>query len=168
MIGCGSIQCLRASGVTSLLLAFAVGCQSAAEHVPTVLRESGACSCPTSFASLAERADPAVVFIETVQESGTESGAHGLGSGFVIDEAGVVLTNNHVIRGARDIHVVLRDNRFKAEVVGRDPPTDIAVLRIRGEGLPVLPLCPFVKGWIGKHPEYSDLVYASPASTAKD
>jgi predicted GNAT family acetyltransferase len=38
----------------------------------------------------------------------------------------------------------------------------------RAKGLPVLPLCPFVKGWIGKHPEYSDLVYASPASTAKD
>jgi uncharacterized protein len=38
----------------------------------------------------------------------------------------------------------------------------------RANGLPVLPLCPFVKGWIGKHPEYSDLVYASPASTAKD
>ena len=32
----------------------------------------------------------------------------------------------------------------------------------------VLPLCPFIKGWIGKHPEYADLVYGSPASTAKD
>jgi uncharacterized protein len=38
----------------------------------------------------------------------------------------------------------------------------------RAQGLPVLPLCPFVKGWIGKHPDYADMVYVSPASTAKD
>lgn len=39
---------------------------------------------------------------------------------------------------------------------------------VRAQALAVLPLCPFVKGWIAKHPDYQDLVYRSPASTAKD
>ncbi|HSK25705.1 MAG TPA: GNAT family N-acetyltransferase [Jiangellales bacterium] len=43
-----------------------------------------------------------------------------------------------------------------------------ALDHVRDQGLDVLPLCPFVKAWIAKHPEYQDLVYRSPASTAKD
>ncbi len=54
-----------------------------------------------------------------------------LGSGFIIDPAGYVVTNNHVIEGADEIHVTLHDNRkFKAKVVGRDEKTDIALLKI--------------------------------------
>ena len=55
-----------------------------------------------------------------------------LGSGFVIDAAGVVITNNHVIAEADEITVILTDgSRLKAEVVGRDTKTDLAVLRVK-------------------------------------
>src|SRR5262245_28598550 len=55
-----------------------------------------------------------------------------LGSGFIIDTAGIVITNNHVIAEADEINVILTDgSRLKAEVVGRDQKTDLAVLRVK-------------------------------------
>jgi serine protease Do len=55
----------------------------------------------------------------------------GLGSGFIVSEDGYVVTNNHVIDRARDIEVILEGGeKYKAEVVGKDPKTDIAVLKI--------------------------------------
>jgi serine protease Do len=55
----------------------------------------------------------------------------GLGSGFVIDKSGIVLTNNHVVAGADEVIVRLPDNRrLAARVLGSDPPTDVAVVRI--------------------------------------
>jgi len=64
------------------------------------------------------------------------------GSGVIVDAArGYVLTNHHVIKGAREVTVTLKDRRqLQAEVVGSDPGTDIAVLRIPGERLKALPL----------------------------
>ncbi len=54
-----------------------------------------------------------------------------LGSGFVVDRSGVILTNNHVVAGADEVVVKLADNRrFPARVVGSDPPTDVAVVKI--------------------------------------
>lgn len=65
----------------------------------------------------------------------------GSGSGFIIDDDGIVVTNNHVVDGASSIRVVLADKReFDARVVGRDPNTDIAVLKIEGRGLPTVRL----------------------------
>jgi serine protease Do len=56
------------------------------------------------------------------------------GSGFVIDPSGIVITNNHVIGDANDITVIFNDGRrLKAEVVGKDPKIDVAVLRVRSE-----------------------------------
>ena len=53
-----------------------------------------------------------------------------LGSGFVVDPSGIVITNNHVISEADEINVIFTDgSRLKAEVVGRDQKTDLAVLR---------------------------------------
>ncbi len=64
-----------------------------------------------------------------------------LGSGFIIDGKGIVVTNNHVIQGADEITVILHDNKtLKAEVVGRDIKTDIAVLRVKPNKV-----LPFVK-----------------------
>ena len=64
------------------------------------------------------------------------------GSGVIVDAAkGYVLTNNHVVENAEEIHVTLRDNRrFAAELVGRDPATDIAVLKLEPDDLTAVPL----------------------------
>ena len=60
----------------------------------------------------------------------------GLGSGFIIDESGYILTNNHVVEDADEVKVKLHDDReIQAEVVGTDPPTDLALLRIEAEDL---------------------------------
>ena len=65
-----------------------------------------------------------------------------LGSGFIVDKEGYILTNNHVVEGADDIRVTLLDGRsYDAEIKGRDPKTDIALIRIKPEnGLPVATL----------------------------
>ena len=64
-----------------------------------------------------------------------------LGSGFIIDKAGLVVTNNHVIQDAAEITVILQDDtRLKAELVGRDAKSDLAVLRVKpGKDLPFVP-----------------------------
>jgi serine protease Do len=64
-----------------------------------------------------------------------------LGSGVIISPEGYILTNNHVIEGATDIKVFLPDKReFKGKVIGRDPKTDIAVVKIDATGLPAVTL----------------------------
>ncbi len=65
----------------------------------------------------------------------------GLGSGVIVSDDGYILTNHHVIDGAEEIHVDLVDGRsFKARVVGSDPPSDLAVLKIEANGLTRLSL----------------------------
>lgn len=64
----------------------------------------------------------------------------GLGSGFIISEDGFVLTNNHVVRKADDIQVILQSGeKFKADIIGSDPKTDLALLKIKsGKNLPAV------------------------------
>jgi serine protease Do len=63
------------------------------------------------------------------------------GSGFIVSPDGYILTNNHVVDGASDVRVRLLDRReFKAKVVGRDPNTDVAVIKIDANGLTAAPL----------------------------
>jgi Do/DeqQ family serine protease len=65
----------------------------------------------------------------------------GLGSGVIVSPDGYILTNNHVVEGGERVEVQLNDRRtFTAKVVGTDPPTDVAVLKIEGSGLPTIPL----------------------------
>ncbi|MEY2797088.1 MAG: hypothetical protein RLZZ119_569, partial [Pseudomonadota bacterium] len=65
----------------------------------------------------------------------------GVGSGFIIDSNGIVMTNAHVVEGATTIYVTLTDKReFKAKLLGADKRTDLAVLKIDATGLPKLPL----------------------------
>ena len=112
---------------------------------------------PSSFADLAEKLMPSVVNISTTQtiKSTTnpfpfqfppgspfedmfkefnkqiERKATALGSGFIIDEKGIVVTNNHVIQGAEDIMVSVNGStEYKAKVIGTDPYMDLAVLEI--------------------------------------
>lgn len=98
-----------------------------------------------SFAELAARADPAVVSIKTQLEQPGHAGlreiGEGLGSAFVFDSSGLILTNYHVIRHAKAISVVFGRTRLvPAKVVGRDPTTDVAVLRVEANALQALPL----------------------------
>ena len=119
--------------------------------------QSNSKTVPASFADLAEKLMPSVVNISTTQTVVTntnpfpfqfppgspfgdmfkefgapqERQSSALGSGFIIDEKGIVVTNNHVIQDAEDIIVrVNGDEEFKAKVIGADPLSDIAVLKL--------------------------------------
>ncbi len=88
-----------------------------------------------------ERLAPSVVRVERTRRSRRsprdEATAEGAGSGVVIDAAGLVVTNDHVVRGSPEVRVVLPDGTSAtAEVLGEDPRTDVAVLRAGGLRLP--------------------------------
>ena len=115
---------------------------------------------PASFADLAERLMPSVVNISTTTTVTTRSNpfpfqfppgspfedmfkdfgtpqerkTSALGSGFIISEDGIVVTNNHVIEGAEDVYVrVNGDQEFKAKILGADPGMDLAVLKMESD-----------------------------------
>ncbi len=99
-----------------------------------------------------EKVSPAVVYVGTVQVVETRArnravdlfffgpqeerrAVEGLGSGVIIDPSGLIVTNDHVIRGASEIHVVLADGRqLNAEVIGSDSDADLAVLKVNARG----------------------------------
>jgi serine protease Do len=73
-----------------------------------------------------------------------------LGSGVIVSPEGYILTNNHVVEGAKEVTVTLRDKReMKARVVGTDPRTDIAVLKLEGSNFPALTLADSGKVEVG-------------------
>lgn len=98
-------------------------------------------SSPTHFIDAAEAVTPAVVNIKALQGGdfdffGGSLGASS-GSGVIISEDGYVVTNNHVIEGASDIEVTLNDRKdYEAKLIGTDPSTDIALLKINANNLP--------------------------------
>ncbi|HEY0589237.1 MAG TPA: DegQ family serine endoprotease [Pseudoduganella sp.] len=72
---------------------------------------------------------------------GAPAPTHGVGSGFIVSADGIILTNAHVVRDASEVSVKLTDRReFRAKVLGSDPKTDVAVLKIEAKNLPVVPL----------------------------
>jgi len=75
------------------------------------------------------------------QGFGPQVPSHGVGSGFIVSADGIILTNAHVVRDASEVTVKLTDRReFKAKVLGADPKTDVAVLKIEAKGLPTVTL----------------------------
>ena len=88
--------------------------------------------------------DPFFEFFRRFQEPGRGARnipTHGLGSGFIVSADGVIITNAHVVRDAQEVNVKLTDRReFRARVLGSDPKTDIAILKIEARNLPVLAL----------------------------
>lgn len=102
-----------------------------------------------AFAEVAERVAPAVVSIEVELDPAAVASAGGdasrarvgYGTGFIVSDDGLVLTNSHVVAPARRLTVILEDRReFPARVVGHDPTTDVALLRVEARGLPAAPL----------------------------
>jgi serine protease Do len=119
-----------------------------------------------SFAALVERASPAVVHIKVTSvvkanmpdfgEDGPPTEfpfaipvpprngmvQHGSGSGFILRQDGIIVTNNHVVENAKDITVVLADGReLSGAVLGRDPKTDLAVVKVETkDALPIAPM----------------------------
>ncbi len=116
------------------------------------------------FTAAAEKTMPAVVHIRSTQIASSNENVReipapfrdffrpymdqerntprvGSGSGVIINDEGYIVTNNHVIDNARDIEVLMNDNRsFKAVVIGTDPTTDLALIKVEAEDLPYLSL----------------------------
>ena len=106
---------------------------------------------PPDFTQLVERVGPAVVNVTTTRTAKGRAaddpirgdfGRRGLGSGFIISADGYVLTNAHVVRDASEVIVRLAESKheFKAEIVGTDRRTDVALLKVDGSGLPTVKL----------------------------
>nr|HPR04791.1 trypsin-like peptidase domain-containing protein [Deltaproteobacteria bacterium] len=148
-----------------LVLLCTTGTGHAQERALENLKETG-----KAFASVAKEVSPAVVFIKVEKTvTGTplvpfnndffrrffgepmpgqpqsprqqKRMVQGQGSGFIISPDGYILTNNHVVGEADKVRAKLMDGReFTAKVIGTDPPTDVAVIKIDAKNLPVLPL----------------------------
>jgi serine protease Do len=137
---------------------FAVHAQAAAATTQSQPEAARGAALP-DFASIVQQNGPAVVNITTAgtrkaaaefpfpfpfrfgPPHGGEVPTQGQGSGFIISADGIVLTNAHVVDGAREVTVKLTDRReFHAKVLGADPATDVAVLRIDAKGLPTVKL----------------------------
>jgi len=134
---------------------------------PPAATSAGIPSLQTSYAELVSRVSPAVVTIRSTERARTaqqfpfmddpqfreffgdrlpqqqqpQRPVQGVGSGVIISPDGYILTNHHVVDGALEIRVELTDNRtFTAKLVGSDPPSDLAVLKIDSKELPTLSL----------------------------
>jgi Do/DeqQ family serine protease len=113
---------------------------------------------PLDFTAIAEQVTPAVVFIKSTQSTSSreqnqyydpfrdffgprmqQGPSQSSGSGVIINESGYIVTNNHVVQDAEIVEVTLNDNRsFKAEVIGTDPDTDLALIKIKADQLKYL------------------------------
>jgi Do/DeqQ family serine protease len=126
---------------------------------------------PLDFTTAAEKVMPAVVHIRSTQQGersedrtqymdpfrdffgprGPQGPSQSAGSGVIINADGYIVTNNHVVQDADMVEVTLYDNRnFKAAVIGIDPDTDIAVIKIEQKGLPYLSFVDSDKAKIGE------------------
>lgn len=126
-------------------------------HYTAARTDAGASFAPVDFTEAAERSVEAVVHVKTKYyqqqqyadpfyqfffgrpQQSNQPSAMASGSGVILSDDGYIVTNNHVIEGAGDIEVVLNDKRtFAARLIGRDPNTDLALLKIEATGLPTI------------------------------
>lgn len=125
--------------------------QIAARNSPAVVNISVTGSTRSGSANLAPDSgpdpfgnDPFFEFFRRFQQTPRATPnqpTHGLGSGFIVSADGVIITNAHVVRDAREVIVKLTDRReFLARVLGSDPQSDIAVLKINATNLPTVPI----------------------------
>src|SRR5829696_2178230 len=153
-----SLNWLKFGGLVAL--AFALGLLIARVPAPSIPAALPLQELSEAFAAVAEHVKPSVVYIRSQRtESATRQRVprgmerffpqfrprdeieQGSGSGFVVSSDGFILTNNHVVEGAEQVTVRLLDRReFKAKVIGTDPNTDVAVLKIDAKGLPPVAL----------------------------
>ncbi|HLA89353.1 MAG TPA: Do family serine endopeptidase [Gemmatimonadaceae bacterium] len=155
-----------------------VGAQARSGGKPAVTEAQPLAEAQGGFVAVAERVTPAVVAIDAQRDGrrvtpqprqqqrpqlppGFEQffqfddpqsrDQEQTGSGFIVTRDGYVLTNNHVIEGADRVKVILTDRReFRARIVGRDPQTDVAVLKIDGSNLPTVSLGDDTRARVGE------------------
>jgi serine protease Do len=152
-----------AAGVN--LTPFGYAQQQATAPKPSAQEVKPLADASQAFVSIADHVTPAVVAIQTERRASSRTNprqrgqvppgleeffdqfdprrqqqpARGSGSGFIVSPDGYILTNNHVVADADRVNVTLMDKRvFKARVIGRDPSTDVAVLKIDGERFPAV------------------------------
>ena len=91
------------------------------------------------------------LFVNSLVHVSQRGPSQSSGSGVIINEAGYIVTNNHVVQDADIVEVTLLDNRtFKAEVIGTDPDTDLALIKINEKGLPHLSFVDSDKAKVGE------------------
>lgn len=122
---------------------------------PAKYSESNAVTPMTDFENAAAKASPAVVHIKVLKKGGNEVDLFGnmvnndrasneaqqvaSGSGVIVSENGYIATNNHVVENADELLVTLNDKKdYRAKVIGTDPSTDLAVIKIEGSNFPYL------------------------------
>jgi Do/DeqQ family serine protease len=147
----GAVEFIKRDTVT---LGYTV--QSPVSNVTYTKDENGR-TVPLDFTAIAEQVTPAVVFIKSTQDQPSrdqgqndpfrdffgpriqQGPSQSSGSGVIINNSGYIVTNNHVVQDAEIVEVTLNDNRsFKAEVIGTDPDTDLALIKINVDGLKAL------------------------------
>lgn len=137
-------------GLAALLLLASLGCSGESVRVARAqaAQTSAAQSADlrSAIRQVSDQVRPAIVQITNLQQQPGQLVAGGtvpagVGSGVIYDAQGHILTNNHVVAGAQRLQVSLPDRRtFPAQLIGADPQTDLAVVQVQGDNLPVAPL----------------------------
>ena len=154
---------LRAAIAAALIPAFVAGCStSTAAPAPVAAAQPAAVQGAPDFTRLVQQAGPAVVNIQVTKQAVSQAPVdendplypffrhfqvpvpeqapmRGIGSGFIVSADGYILTNAHVVDGAKEVQVKLTDRReFTAKVIGTDPKSDVALVKIDATALPVV------------------------------
>jgi serine protease Do len=149
LAGCGRAKAKEEPSVTTVSSAAEVAsaAPSIANSTPPPLEAPVAVKMgPLSFAPVAKSADPCVVTISSMVDARGRSQdkvRRGLGTGFIVQKDGVIVTNNHVVEDSDSLRVSFSDeHELDAKILGRDPRTDIAVIKVDngGKDLPAIAL----------------------------